>query len=676
MGELAGPVYQSQADSSIPWQPWGREAFKAAGDVKRLVLVVVVMPQQQDFNAPLRELERDPSVVEAIRRNYVPVLVDGEMVREIGLLADPLSREIQQQLEMPVFIWMTSDGNPVAWIPIPASRQGGAGQLFEQSHGMVERMWREDPSYVRSNSALDNGNRRQRMAETLKSMPPAANPALESLTGARQLLSYYDPVSRTIDETGGLFPVGPLDVVAVSGLLPGLPASLRAKGRDTAANMLSDLVSSAMFDPLEGGVFSGRVDRSWSLPMFGWNCPDQAKVAVSLFRAHRLTGDAPTLERALGLLAFAERRFGGQDGLFHFGPLMRSNPKDWMWTVEQIREALPEQDARWWISATGMQELGNLPPEIDSTRRYFRANTLSLRQPLERTAAGLGADPVAFAASFEKSREVLRSIREARWKKIPGVGAPDAAASFRMVSAYAAAYTATGDEIHREKAAALLERAFGAFFKDGVLKAVIGNGPPSVTDARAFVHALAAQAAQDVADITLDPAPLVWAEKIVQTVTVNFLKDGELLEVSPAAAVLDLPVVDAYRIFDDTTGGLFALMAARAAPSRGSLAESLRTLGSPLPSTATTSPVLHTDAIIAALVKHHSRSILVGEGVSPEMAATVSRLPLQWFPRTIAKDSDGIPTGSVRVIFPDGTGKVIANPADLLKELLLSDQQP
>lgn len=71
MGELSGAVYQSQASSSIPWQPWGREAFKAAGDAKRLVLVVVLMPQRQDFNAPLRELGRDPFVVEAIRRNYV-----------------------------------------------------------------------------------------------------------------------------------------------------------------------------------------------------------------------------------------------------------------------------------------------------------------------------------------------------------------------------------------------------------------------------------------------------------------------------------------------------------------------------------------------------------------------------------------------------------------------------
>lgn len=673
LGGIDGPVYQSQAASSIPWQPWGREVFKAAGEAERLVLAVVVMPQQQDFSATLRGLEKEPVIARAIRETYVPVLVDGDVIREMGLLVDPLCREIKRQLQMPVFIWMTPEGNPVAWIPISGASQEETEQMFLQSHGMVERMWKDDPAYVRRNSALDNSNRRQRLADIQKSITPSSDPAMESLNGARQLMSLYDPVSRTMDETGGLFPVGPLDVAVASGMLPGVPASLKERGKETSVEMLRDLLASAMFDPLEGGVFSGRVDRSWALPMFGWNCPDQAKVAASLFRAHRLTGDELALERALGVLEFAERRFTGEDGLFRFGTVNPTVPKDWMWSVREIRDALPEQDAGWWISATGMQELGNLPPEIDSARRYFRMNTLSLRQPLEKTATELGVDAAAFSAGFRKSQETLRAIRAARWKKVPADQTPNAAASFRMVSAYAAAYTATGGETYREKAAALLERSWRAFFKDGVLKAVAGKGAPSVTDARAFVHVLAGQAAQDVADITLDPASLAWAETIVRTVTANFMNDGNLVETSPAAAVLDLPIVDAYRVYDDSTGGLFALMEARAAGAKGEFRESLSKLGKPLPSAAATAPVLYTDSIIAALVEHHSRSILLGGGLSPEMADTVSRLPLQWFPRAIAKDSDGIPAGSVRVISPDGTGKLIANPTDLLKELYLSD---
>jgi len=411
--------------------------------------------------------------------------------------------------------------------------------------------------------------------------------------------------------------------------------------------------------------------------MFGWNCQDQAKVAASLFRAHRLTGDKTTLERALGVMGFAERRFQGEDGLFRFGSVTSTAPRNWMWTVAEVTQALPDgEDAKWWIAATGMQELGNLPPEVDSARNYFRANTLSLVRPLDETASSLGVDGDKFRAAFEKSRGTLRAIRDARWKSAEKDDTPNAAASFRMVSAYAAAYTATGDETYRAKASALLERAQEAFFRDGTLKAILGNGDAAVTDARAFVHALAVQAAQDVADVTLDSSVLAFAEKVALVAAEKFLVEDQLLEVAPGTAVLDLPVVDSYRVYDDTSGGVFAITEARSAGHGPDFAEALRRLGKALPATAAATPVLHTDSLLAAMVKHHSKSLLLGADLSPDMASSISRLPLQLFPRAVAKDSDGIPAGSVRVISSDGTAKVIANPADLLKELLLSDQQP
>jgi uncharacterized protein YyaL (SSP411 family) len=673
LGQLDGPVYQSLASSSIPWQPWEKDVLKAASEAGRLVLAVVVMPQQQDYGVVLSNLEKEPEIARAITENYVPVLIDGEMVREMGLLVNSLCREIGQQLQMPAFIWMTPEGDPVACIPINGSNKEKIKRLFLQSHEMVDRTWKDGPDYVRKTSKENTAVRRQRLVEIANGITASSEPAVDVLSGVRQLLSYYDPVSRTLDETGGVFPLGQIDVAVASATLPGMPESLRRRGRETAIGMIEDLLTSAMFDPLEGGVFSGRRYRSWSLPAFGWNCPDQAKVAASLFRAYHVTRDEMTLERASNVMDFAERRFLGEDGLFRFGAVNTLDPEKWMWTVTEIKEALPKQDARWWISATGMEELGNLSPEIDSSRRYFRMNTLSLRQSLEKTAAEIGADPSTFASTFRRSRDTLKEIREGRWKGIPDDQTPNASASFRMVSAYAAAFTATGNEIYRTKAKELLARSSKAFFSDGVLKSAVGRGASSVTDARAFAYALAAQAAQDTADITLDPALLAWAKTMALAVTTNFLRDGALVEASSSSAVLDLPLIDSHRVYDDTTGGVFALMEARSIGAGGEFQESLKKLSRPLPIASTSAPVLHSDVMIAALVKHHSRTIVLGDGLSPEMAISVSRLPLQWFPRAYAKDSDGIPTGSVRVISPDGMGKLIANPADLLKELYLSE---
>lgn len=675
MAAYDGPVYLSQAKSPIHWQPWSKDTLGAARQAKRLVLAVVVMPQQPDFRKVLSELERDGGSLKAIRDNYVPVIIDGDTVREMGLLSEILCSEIKQPLEMPLFIWMTYEGNPVAWIPVPRRNAGDSIRVFNQSHEMVSRMWREDPGYVLRNSSLDNNSRRERMKAVAAAAKAAEDPAAAGVNATRQLVSLYDPVSRSIDETGGLFPSGPLDLAVAASLMPGIPENLKERSTSISEELLKDLLPSAMFDPLEGGVFSGRAGPSWSLPSFGWNCPDQARIAAILFRAYQLDGDPVTLDRAVGLVRFAEKKFAGPEGLFAFGAAGDSSPEEWMWSVPDITKLLPAEDAKWWIAATGMKELGNLPSEIDSGRKYFRSNTLSLYQPLEQTAAALSVPPAVFSERFAASKAKLLEARSARQGQASSDPTANAVANFRMVSAYAAAYAATGDSAYRDKAAALLGRARMAFSTEDGLKACTGNGGAATSAARAFVYALAIQAAQDLADVSLDETPLAWAAELADTAGRLFLQDGELREAPADALVLDLPIVDQRRVFDDTSGGLFALCAARAG-GRVELKSSLEKLARPLSDEAARNPVLHTDGVLAVLVKHHSKSILLGPNLNPEMKEAVSRLPLPVFPRSTAKVSDGIPPGSVRVLSADGSGKLISNPADLLKELPLREKKP
>lgn len=667
------PVYLNRQDSQIGWQPWGKEAFKFAEDANRLVMVVIALPQQDGFSRTLDALEKDSTIVQAIKDNYVPVLVDGDMGREMGLMCYPLCMEINRKVELPLFIWMTSEMNPVAWIPLLNAGED-TRQLFHQSHSMVEQLWKDSPSYVIKNSRLDAENRRKRLKSITENATSSTNPAQDSIGASRQLLSLYDPVSRTIDETGGLYPVGPLDVAIVTGLATSAPASLKGKALSTTEELLKDLLGSAMFDPLEGGLFPARSEGTWALPLFGWNCPDQAKGAYSLFRGHILTGNEEALDRAERLIVFAEKRFLTPEGLFSFGQIIRANPKDWMWTIADIRKALPAEDADWWIAATGMNELGNLPIESDIGRNYFRANTLGRPVSLKDLAARFSVEPSRISDSLDKSRRILSQIRAGRLKETTRDMEPNAGSSFRMVSAYAAAYTATGKEDYRKKAVELLERSRKTFRRDGVLKACSADGVPELVDARAFCHALAIQASQDVADITLDSTHLEWAGTIAKSLQDSFLKDGRLEEVSESAKVMDLPLEDHFRIFDDTTGGLLAISSARSSGGNNAFQASLDPLVSPLPGVAVHVPVLYTDRIIAALVKHHSCSIQFGPGLAPEMAEAVSRLPLQIFPRT--EVSDGIPADSVRVISPDGSVKLIANKAELLKELMLSQKNP
>src|SRR5690606_3489328 len=107
---------------------------------------------------------------------------------------------------------------------------------------------------------------------------------------------------------------------------------------------------------------------------------------------------------------------------------------------------LGEQEAKEWIAATGMKGLGNLPSEVDPSRKLFRANSIALVRPLAETARSLGVPEEEFAKRFHQSREKLLTVRQERLKGRFIDTTPHVGANFRMVSAYAAAFCATGEE--------------------------------------------------------------------------------------------------------------------------------------------------------------------------------------------------------------------------------------
>jgi len=681
LGPLPGAVYRSQSASPIHWQPWTKSTLDRAKAARRLVFCVIATPQQPVYLNVLSALEGDASVVDTINRQYVPVLVDGDAARELGLLTADLCAEIQRPLHLPLFLWMTHEGNPVAWLPSSDPTRAGLVELFKQSHSMVSQMWSEDAGkdadkggagYVIRNSALDNANRRGRMEKRKTSNAVSDQPAVDVLRSLRQLASMYDPYSRSMDGAGGLFPSGSIELLAQAAARPGLPAELRNRCMETLRGLSDDLLSSAMFDPLDGGVFSAKRSSSWALPSFSRNCPGQAKVAVALIEAYRASGDRRLLDKALGLIAFAEKSYGTQEGLFSVGLTPESEPAAWMWSVEDVEKELGPEDAAWWIAATGMKGLGNLPSEADPKREFFRSNTLAMTKSPGEIAATLGQSPETFGLRFEAARAKLLAARAARMGAFPKDECSHAAASLRMVSAYAAAYAATGDEAHRGKAVALLNRSREAFSVGPHLRTFSKEAPDSIAAGRAFLYALALQSVLDVAAITLDEKWFLWSEDLATTAAEMFTGKGFLKECPDDAKLIDLPVTDLVMLFDDSTAGLVSSAETRLAGLGRPLVASFSELATPLPTYAVDRPILHTDLLSATLSRHFRICAVLGENLPPELGAAASRLAPRVVTRRAARPSDGVPAGSIKILLPGGRDVMVSTPESLQQALLPS----
>ncbi len=665
LGPLPGPVYSSQADSPIRWQPWTEETFRLAEKAERLVLAVIALPQQPGFQEVLAALEADPAAVAAINNHYVPVLVDGDAAREMGLLTADLCAEIKRPLGLPLFLWLTWERNPVAWIPVSGGGRSGVAEVFDQSHSMVARTWRENRDYVMENSARDNDGRRERIGRRKNAIVASERPAEDAVAAARRLAGLYDPVSRTFDEAGGLFPAGAMELMAAASALPDVPAETRTRSREALEGLLEDLLPSAMFDPLDGGVYSLRWSKSWALPGYVRDCVIQARVALALAAAHHATGNPLALERAREVVAFAEKQYGAGNGLFSVGMAADTDVSQWLWSVEEVEKALPAEDAAWWISVTGMDPLGNIPYEVDPARKFFRGNAIALSRPVAELAAGF-PDPEAFPKRFEEIRKTLLQARRERFGEGFRDATPHAGATFRMISAYAAMFTATGDAAYREKAAASLAAAREAFADGPRLRAYPGEAPPEVVAGRAFLYALAIHASLDVADVTGDERALLWADDLASTAAELFTAGEYLKEAPDNARILDLPVTDVSMLFDDSTAGLFSLLEARMAARGRPLAPGFSQLATPLPVFAEQQPILHSDLIMATIVRHFGPVVALAPEAAPELAGTVRQLPLRWVRRGAGEPGEA----GALVAYP-GAPEVPVSTQPALEEALL-----
>ena len=640
LGGLPGSVYSSQESSPINWQPWTKGSLEMAKNSRRLVLAVIALPQQPSFAGVLKALSSDEATVAMINDTYVPVLIDGDASREMGILTADLCSEIGSGLQLPLMVWMTPEGNPVAWIPLPPVGAGSVTELFSQSHVMVSRMWVEDSDYVSLNSRMDQGNRRQRLLARLGDRELSEDPALDSQRALRQLTSLYDPLSRTFDEAGGLFPSGALDLLAMGATMETLPDDLRGKCQETLGYLLEDLLVSPMFDPLDGGVYNSRRGSTWALPGFYRDCAAQARVVVSLLNAYDATGDKRAFERAMGVLEFIETSYRTGDGLFSLGSGVIGNTGDWLWRHEDVKEILSEDEMAVWVPASGMKEAGNLPSEVDPLRQFFRANGIAFVKSAEEVAASLSLDPDQANDSLERARKKLLSERDKRLDEIQRSGEANAMATFRVVSAYATAFRITGDIAYRELAAETLAKAKRHFSDGPRLKVYASDAPDSIVAGRAFVYGLAIQAALDVGAVTLDGTSLLWAGDLSSTVAEVFSTDEYLRECPPSADLVGLPITDLAMLFDESTTGLLSMSESRLNSVGIPLVPSLKDRVSGLPLAAIDAPILHTDLIQASLIREHGVTYVFGKQASEKLKEAIARSPLKGVNRREADSSD------------------------------------
>ena len=641
VGGLPGPVYVSQAGSPIHWQPWTKASFKMANDSRRLVLAVIAMPQRSTFVNILADLYADAAMVNLINATYVPILIDGDAIREFKQFTALLCAEMKLGPQFPLIVWMTAEGNPIAWKPLPYENKSSAAEVFMKSHDTVAKMFANDPDYVFNNSRLDQAERRKRIMLRLNEVETSKEPTADALRSLRQLNSLYDPVSRNFYGLGGLFPVGVLDVLSMSARMEGLPDEQRAMSLKVVSSLLEDILVSPMFDPLDGSVYDAKRGSSWLFPVYdSQNCSSQARVVISLLNAYEATGDKRALDRALGVLRFVEENHKLESGLFRFGITYSGDVGKWLWLYEEVKDILSPEELPVWVAATGKKKIGNIPSELDPQRKYFRGNSIAFAKSPEEVAELLDIDSTKVKGLLESARKKLLKVRNERLKMPAADKDENAVATFRMISAYAAVYRITGQSSYRDLAVETLVKAKEIFTAGPRLIAYPGEGPDSLLAARAFTYGVAINAVLDVEAVTLKGDWLQWAGDLFSTVSEEFSTQTYIKECPSAADLTDLPITDSFLLFEESTFGLLAISESRLDALGIPIVPELKEKLKAFPISAITSPVIHSDVLQAALMRNFSVSYVFGDDAPETLIEALARSPLHGVNRRVASPSD------------------------------------
>ncbi|GII93202.1 thioredoxin domain-containing protein [Sinosporangium siamense] len=381
LGRATSPYLLQHVDNPVHWFEWGEEAFAEARRRDVPLLISVGYSACHWCHVMAHESFEDEATAAKMNANFVNVKVDREERPDVDAVYMSATQAMTGQGGWPMTVFATPEGHPFycgTYFP---------RQQFHRLLDGVAQVWRDERDQVLGQgakvvAALNDGG----------DFPTGPQPTHDTLAEAvLNLKSGFDPVRGGF---GGA-PKFPPSMV--------LEFLLREGGQEAismAGHTLAAMARGGIYDQLAGGFARYSVDAEWVVPHFEKMLYDNALLLRVYTHWWRATGTVLArriaLETADWLLAEMRTEQGG------FASALDADSegvegKFYVWTPDQLREVLGEEDAAFAMSVFsvtpggtfehGSSVLQFLSDTPDTTRLAHVRETL-LRARAERVRPG------------------------------------------------------------------------------------------------------------------------------------------------------------------------------------------------------------------------------------------------------------------------------------------------
>ena len=348
------PYLLQHANNPVDWYPWGEEALSRARNEDKPILLSIGYSACHWCHVMERESFENDAIAEIMNRHFVNIKVDREERPDL----DAVYMEAVQMLTgsggWPMTVFLTPDCKPFyggTYFP-PVDRHNMPGfprlletvaQAYRNSHSEIQRV---------------TGQLTEQMGRTAN-MPRGTGALDENI-----LHSAYNQLATNFDYQNGGVGSAPKFPQAMT-----LEILLRyhAHGHNERARSMLDLTLEKMarggiYDQVGGGFHRYSTDTYWLVPHFEKMLYDNALLARLYLEAWLATGRSLYRRITEETLDYVLREMTGEHGGFFSATDADSEGEEgkfFVWSPDEIEEALGEEDAALFSAFYGVSQRGN-----------------------------------------------------------------------------------------------------------------------------------------------------------------------------------------------------------------------------------------------------------------------------------------------------------------------------
>ena len=393
------PYLLQHANNPVDWYPWGEEALGRARDEDKPILLSIGYSACHWCHVMERESFENDDIAEIMNLNFVNIKVDREERPDL----DAVYMEAVQMLTgsggWPMTVFLTPDGKPfyggTYFPPVDRHNMPGFPRLLET----VSQAYRNSNSEIRR--VTDQLT--EQMGRTAN-MPRGTGALDESI-----LHNAYNTLATNFDYQNGGVGSAPKFPQAMT-----LEILLRyhAHGHNERALSMLDLTLEKMarggiYDQVGGGFHRYATDAFWLVPHFEKMLYDNALLARLYLHSWLATGRALYRRITEEILDYVLREMTGEHGGFFSATDADSEGEEgkfFVWSPEEIEEALGSEDAGLFSAFYGVSQRGN----------FEGKNILNISVKATDFAERHGVTLERLLDVIRRGKETLRLAREER----------------------------------------------------------------------------------------------------------------------------------------------------------------------------------------------------------------------------------------------------------------------